>query len=59
MVIQVTIFLKIIIIKTDITACTIEEPEQKYRLVTFSNRLLGVFTCLTESKPLHFVSAVA
>ena len=27
-----------------ITTCIIEEPQQKYRLGTVSNRLLGAFT---------------
>ena len=38
-------------IYTDITTCNIEEPQQKYRLETVSNRLLE--TCFTGPKPHH------
>ena len=34
-------------IQTDITRCDIEDPQQKYRLGTISNRLLGGLTCFT------------
>ena len=38
-------------INADITACNTDEPQQKYRLGTDSNRLLGSRICLTGPRP--------
>ena len=50
-------------IHTDITTCINEDPQQKYRLGTVSNTILGsleggALTCFTISKPSAFASVV-
>ena len=42
----------------NITTYNAEERQQKYRLVTVSNRLPGTYTCFTGSKSSSFASAV-